>query len=387
MKQLFAGLIAIFSSFLFTSSASAYPHFIGHGYPSCLNCHFNPMGNGPLTDYGRAVGADLVSSGMFYPKDWSDEKVASLSGFLFRTPLQDHIRTQVNYRGLYLVQGPGTAVEKKQWINMQADAQLILKFLEDDKLTFVGNFGYAPPSQPIPGEDPDKKFRSREYYAGYRFSPQFGVYAGFMDKAYGIRVAEHIDYSRVIPQVTMNDQTHGVMAHFVNEDWEIAAHGFVGNLQQASNLRQKGFSTMVEHSLSEIHRVGFSMMKTSGEYLSLLSGALHARFSLKEGSALLFEVGQTRKTTQNGAGDRNSRYGLLQTYLRPLRGLYVLANVEYLKGDVSSDSTTVRWGPGVQFFPVQKLELRLDINDTRNFDPQRSTIDSWMILLQTHVWL
>jgi len=380
---LLIGFLALFSS----RWARAYPHFIGHGYPSCLNCHYNPLGNGPLTDYGRSVGADLVSSGMFYPQNWSDEKVASLSGFLFRTPVQDHIRTQLNYRGLYLIQNPGTSIEKKQWINMQADGQLILKFLEDDKLTFVGDFGYSPPEQPIPGEDPNKKFRSREYYVGYRFSPAIGVYAGFMDKAYGIRVAEHIDFSRVIPQVTQDDQTHGVMVHFVNEEWEAAVQGFVGNLQQASDLRQKGFSAIVEHSLNEIHRIGFSVMKTSGEYLSLLSGAVHGRFSLKDGSAVLVELGQTRKTTQNGTGDRNSRYGLLQTYLRPIRGLYFLANIEYLKGDVMNDSTTVRWGPGVQFFPVQKLELRLDVDDSRNFNPNASTVDNWMILLQTHVWL
>ena len=98
---------------VYSVQSEAYPHFIGHGYPSCINCHYNPLGNGPLTDYGRAVGATAVSSGMFYPKDMTEEKVASLSGFLFRTPIQDHLRTQINYRGLYLIHNPGSSVEKK----------------------------------------------------------------------------------------------------------------------------------------------------------------------------------------------------------------------------------------------------------------------------------
>lgn len=373
-------------NFSFLNSAHAYPHFIGHGYPSCINCHYNPLGNGPLTDYGRSVGATAVASGMFYPKKMAEESVASLSGFLFRTPIQDHIRTQLNYRGLFLTQNPGSTIEKKQWINMQADGQLILKFLEDDRLTFVGDFGYSPPANQTTTEK-SKNFRTREYYIGYRISPEIGVYSGFMDKAYGIRIAEHIAFSRTIPQMTQNDQTHGVMVHYLKDEWEGAAHVFLGNLTQESNIRQKGLSVMMERVVGEDHRLGFSVLKTFGDYLSLLSFSAHSRLNLKEGSALLVEMGQTKKTTQNGSGDRNSRYALLQTYLRPIRGLYFVANIEYLKGDLSSDSSSMRWGPGIQFFPIQKTEFRLDTYNTRNFNPNASTQDNWMILLQTHVWL
>ncbi len=81
------------------------------------------------------------------------------------------------------------------------------------------------------------------------------------------------------------------------------------------------------------------------------------------------------------------RYGLLQTYLRPFRGLYFLSNIEYFKRDVKESDYTVRWGPGIQYFPIQRLELRLDAYNTRNFAPTSSTKDSWMYLLQTHIWL
>ena len=368
--------------------AEAYPQFIAHGYPSCTNCHFNPMGNGPLTDYGRSVGADGISSGAFYPKSWNEEKIASLSGFLFRTPVQDHVRAQLNYRGMQMVTALGTAFQKSQWINMQAAGQLVLKFLQDDKLTVVGEFGYNPPStQAKSAGQQNKSFRSREHYVGYRILPEIGVYAGFMDKAYGIRVAEHIAFSRAMPEVTQNDQTHGVMVHGMKDGWEGAIHGFVGNLFQESEYRQKGGSLQVERQLFNDHRLGGSLMYSKNDYVKIASYALHSRLSFNDGSALLLEYGQTEKRSLGNKGDQVGRYGLLQTFSRPIRGLYFIGNIEYQKTDLSASSSTVRWGPGIQYFPIQKLELRTDLYQTRVFNPNTSTIDSWMLLLQTHLWL
>ncbi|HXH30382.1 MAG TPA: hypothetical protein VNJ01_06195 [Bacteriovoracaceae bacterium] len=370
---------------LCTIEAKAYTNFIGHSYTSCLNCHYNPTGGGPLTDYGRAVSATAISSKMLYPDSWSEERVAYASGFLFRKPKQKWLRTQINYRGFQVVRNPGSErTEEKQWINMQLDARLILKFGQNDKFVAVGNYGYAPLPE---GVEEQTEWRSREHYVGYRFTPKFGVYAGLMDKAYGIKVLEHIAFSRSAPQVAQNDQVHGVMGHFLGEKWEITGQGFAGNLGQEAELQMKGGSLMVERTSFDIHRLGFSAMKSKNEFLDLTSYAVHGRFNLKEGSAVLAEIGETTKTTFNKTDDRTMRYGLLQTYLRPFRGVYFLSNIEYFNKDVEQDDYTVRWGPGLQFFPVQRVELRFDAYNTRNFSTSSSTKDSWMYLLQAHLWL
>ncbi len=381
MKLILAILLVLFSTF-----ASAYTQFIGHSYTSCLNCHFNPSGGGPLNDYGRVVSATLISSGALYPDSWSEEKVAYTSGFLFRKPKQNWLRTQVNYRGFQLVQNPGsTQNEQKRWINMQADARAIVKFGENDKFVGVVQYGYAPLPQNLEGEQ--SEWRSREHYIGYRPTPKVGIYAGMMDKAFGIKIIEHIAFSRQAPEVTQNDQVHGVMGHYLGEQWEMFAHGFVGNMNQDEELRMKGGSLMVERTAFDIHRIGASVMSSKNNFQDLLSYSGHTRLNLKEGSAILAEIGQTNRKSQNGADDRTMRYGLLQTYLRPFRGLYFLSNIEYFKRDVKESDYTVRWGPGLQYFPIQRLELRLDAYNTRNFAPTSSTKDSWMYLLQTHIWL
>jgi hypothetical protein len=381
-------IILILITLLFNFNVLAYPNFIGHGYTSCLNCHFNPFGGGTLTDYGRAVAATTISSRALYPADRDEEKIAYTSGFLFRKPKQDWVRTQVNYRGFQLVRNPGSKEgEVKQWINMQADARLVLKFGENDKFIAAGNIGYAPePQSPQVGKK-QSEWRSREYYLGYRFTPRFGVYAGLMDKVYGLRVIEHVAYSRTTPQVAQNDQTHGIAAHYVGELWEGGAHFFQGNLDQEEELQMKGFSGTIERTIFGSHRIGASFISSKNEFLKNTSYSGHARFDLKEGSALLMELGQSNLKPQNGKADTTTRYGLLQTYLRPTRGLYLLTNVEYIRRNIDEDPYTVRWGPGVQLFPIQRVELRFDIYNTRNFSPESSTKDSWMYLVQTHIWL
>ncbi len=386
MSKYFLTLLILFIAV----PARSYVNYIGHGYTSCLNCHYNPTGGGPLNDYGRVVSATLISSGKFYPVDWSEEKIADSSGFLGRKPKQDWFRSQINYRGFQLVRDPGSrANEVKQWINMQFDARAIIKFGENDKFISVINYGYAPlPRGPqIPGVRNQTEWRSREHYIGYRFTPKFGVYAGLMDRVFGLKTIEHIAYSRALTQQAQNDQTHGIMAHYIADKWELFGQGFIGNLSQDEKLRMKGGSAMVERTIFDIHRIGVSLKESENSYLKLLAYSSHLKFNLKEGSALLAEVGQVQTTAKSGANDGKSRYGLLQTYLRPVRGLYVFSNIEYKEDLVLKDGYTVRFGPGVQYFPMQRFEFRFDIYNTRNFGPKASTFDTWMYLLQTHIWL
>ena len=235
---------------LYASQVFGYANFIGHGYTTCLTCHFNPWGGGPINDYGRVVSATAISSRAITSSLTTDERAAYLSGFLFRPPKQKWLRTQINYRGFQLVRNPGSTLsEQKQWINMQLDGRLILKFGENDKFISVLNYGYAPKSRSMPSDVEQPEWRTREHYVGYRFTPKLGIYAGLMDKVFGLKVIEHIAFSRSYPQISQNDQVHGVAAHYLEQNWELGAHGFVGNLAQEEDVRMKGLSITGEKTI------------------------------------------------------------------------------------------------------------------------------------------
>src|SRR5947208_294846 len=48
--------------FLFSHSAFPYAELARHGYANCVTCHYSPTGGGLLTEYGRALSREVLSS-------------------------------------------------------------------------------------------------------------------------------------------------------------------------------------------------------------------------------------------------------------------------------------------------------------------------------------
>ncbi len=381
-------LFIFFSLFLLNTTVLAYPNFIGHGYNSCLTCHYNPLGNGPINDYGRAVGATLISSRGFYNSAKPEELIAKESGFFFKENQNKNFRPSVMYRGLFLKRNFGENSEQNEFIHMQADANLVVKFGEKDQFYSSVTFGYAP----VPRAQANstsandiEKYRSREHYLAYRIFPSLGIYAGLMDKAFGIRVAEHTSYSRTTTQLTMNDQAHGVLIHYAGETLEYSLNPFVGNLAQSSDLRAVGASSMLEMTLFEKNRLGLSVLSQKNDYLKNQSYAVHLRSGFGDGTSILFEVGRSDKNAPIIGTKNKEYYSLFQNHIKFNRGIYIVNNIEYFKKS-SDKSYKVRFGPSIQFFPINRLEIKFDLYNTRNFSRTSSTKDRWDFLAQTHLW-
>lgn len=378
----------LFFLLIFIDNVQAYPNFIGHGYNSCQTCHYNPLGNGPINDYGRAVGATLISSRGFYNNSKPEELIAKESGFFFKEAKNKFFRPSVMYRGLFLKRNFGENNEQNEFIHMQADANVVLKFGQRDQFLSSFTFGYAPiprAQQNTSQANDIEKYRSREHYLGWKINSQFGIYAGLMDKAFGIRVAEHTAYSRTTTQLTMNDQAHGLLLHISGESYEFALNPFVGNLAQASNLRAVGASSIFEATIFEKNRLGFSLLSQKNDFLENQSYAVHLRSGFGDGASLLFEFGRSDKFAPIIGSKNKEYYSLFQNHIKFNRGVYLINNIEYYKKS-SDKSYKVRFGPSLQIFPISKVELKFDLYNTRNFSRTSSTKDRWDFLAQTHLW-
>lgn len=381
--------LAATACLLISRNAHAYPNFIGHGYNSCITCHYNPFGNGPINDYGRAFSATAVSSRGFYDDNKPEELISQESGFFFKQPENKHFRPQASYRGLLLKRNFGEISEQTDYIHMQADLNVVLKGGENDKFISSVTFGYAPVPRSLqntPAGDEIKEYRTREHYIGYRPNPSWGLYAGLMDKTFGIRIVEHTSYARTTPQLTMDDQSHGVTLHYNNPSFEGGVNFFVGNLTQEETLRMKGFAGTFEYTLFEKNRIGLSLMSESSEFLQETAFAAHIRAGLDHGNSLMFEVGKVTKEPKLVADTKTEYYANFQNHIRATRGVYLLNSVEYYKNAIDK-SYRVRFGPSIQYFPLSKVELRVDLNNTRNFSQENSIKDRWDLLAQIHLWL
>jgi hypothetical protein len=376
--------------FLDPKNAFGYANFIGHGYTSCITCHYNPFGNGPINDYGRGVSATAVSSRGFYSDSKPEDLISQESGFMFSEPVSKHFRPFASYRGLLLLRNFREETETTDYIHMQADLNMVAKFGENDKFISSFSFGYAPVPRALegtPAGDKIKTYRSREHYIGYRPTSQWGIYAGLMDKPFGVRVVEHTAYSRTTPQLTMDDQSHGVIIHYNTPKLEGGVDVFVGNLTQDASLRMKGASGTFEYTVMEKTRWGASLLSQSNTLLSLMAASTHLRAGFDNGSSIILEIGRVTKKPKLVTGDQQAEYYInFQNHLQAIRGLYVLNSIEYYTNEATKGSR-VRFGPSLQYFPMSKIELRVDLNNTRSFSNDASVKDRWDLMGQVHLWM
>ncbi len=391
MMKLISRNLVFFSLFIlsiYSANLFAYPNFIGHGYNSCITCHYNPFGNGPINDYGRAVSGTAIASRNFYSSHKPEEKIGEETGFLFRPMPNNVFRPFVGYRGMILKRNVGEVNETSEYINMQLDVNTVFKFGEADKYIASFTMGYTPIPRSLkntPAANDYDEYRTREHYVGYRPSPSLGIYAGLMDKTYGIRLVEHNSFSRTVPQLTMNDQSHGVVIHYIKDKFEGGLNYFVGNMAQDADLRQKGFAGTFEYTMFENFRPGFSYLSSENKYLKMSSMATHLRSSLGNTGSLMTEIGVTEKAPVTTGVAKKEVYGFLQAHLKSTRGLYILNSVEYYK-KTSESNYKIRFGPSLQYFPISRIEFRFDLYNTRVFSSSKSTPDTWDFLGQLHLW-
>ncbi|MBY0518758.1 MAG: signal peptidase II [Bacteriovoracaceae bacterium] len=386
IAQLVAKLSILF--LLLLPKAWAYPQYIGLQYTSCLTCHYNPQGNGPLNDYGRAVGATAVAGRLFVDKDVSEEQLGKDSAFPgIDVEKNTWFRPMLSYRGLGYDSNAFTSQADKEWINMQLDANVVLKAGDRDQYVASFTLGTRPTNTQAQNNLKESQSYSREHYLGWRPTAKMGIYAGKMDKAFGLRIPDHNLSSRRSTRAAQFNQIHGVMVHAVGESLEASAHYFVGDLSEKDkDLRDKGYSGIVEWGVTSRQRLGASYMssKITTETINVMS--IHDRIGFGKGHAVMGEFGQINRQPQSGS-KTSSRYGLLQTYLQWFRGFSVTGTLDYYRRDITKDEESMSVGPGIQYFPRQKTELRLDVLNNRSFSESTAAKDTWQVLAQVHLWL
>ena len=383
--RLLCSLLLLLSS----ASAFAYPSFIGYGYTSCVVCHYNAAGNGPLTDYGRALSANTISAKPFFEPNATDEELASQSSFtagLVELPFW--LRPSFFFRELYYDTGIEGNTPSSRFIVMQLEGSLVLKS-RDQNLFANATVGYAPVPQAVPANQRDSisTLVTHEHYVAYRFSKEFTLYAGYLDQAFGIRTADHNAYIRENLQLNYNDQTHALQFHLAGKKWESVLQAVAGDLYQDSSIRQAGGSGVFEYEFFPNTRIGASLLATSSTFRTREMAAVHGRFGFLEGSSILAETGFSKELSPS-APSLLKQYLFFQSSNRLSRGLFFLATVEYYSPDnYTLQPGYYRAGPSLQYFAFQRLELRADFQSTLVYSPTTVIPEIYTFFAQVHVWL
>lgn len=373
---------------LLATTSFAYTDFIGYGYSTCMTCHYNSHGNGPLNDYGRGVFAAEIASKGFMNPNITDEELSNRSGFLGSTPLPWWFRPGLKYRGLWFQTNPGTKEPTNKFIHMQADLSAVFHFDQDQKWVLVSSFGYYPVPESLKNS-PNKPsdFISREHYLRYLKSDNLILFFGLMDKAFGIRTIDHTAFSRSKTGLAQNDQSYGIMSVYKKDPWEYTFHFFLGNLSQSAELRQKGLSLIAEKDLNQFHRVGSSFLMSENNFVNWLRLAGHSKLGFGKGNSFLAEVGLIQNKPKTGE-IKNGGYALAQSMALIKRGYFFLSQAEYYNQTLSTKSPdNLKWTFGLVMFPYLKTEYRLTVINGRDLSDESASGDSWIAQMQLHLSL
>lgn len=371
--------------------SQAYPDFISYGYATCITCHYNGHGNGPLNDYGRALFTTEIASRAIFSKATSEEELATKAGFLGSTELPWWIRPGVKYRGLYFVNSPGSASAVKKYVTMQADLNLAVQLDQKSKYLFVISGGYSPTPAAHQGnkEPDDKNLISREHYFRWQVAKPLFVYLGLMDKVYGIRTSDHTAFSRQVTGLQQNDQSHGLIAQYYGSGWELTGNVFAGNLiQEKASLRQKGGSLMLEYDVAEKNRIGASFLQSQNSFVQKTQYSFHSKLGLDKGNSLLTEVGFVKKNPIANPSKDLGGYLMLQGVYLMGRGYNIISQIEYYNETLSPESADMtRWTFGLLAFPMPRMELRTTFVTGRSIQDTTVNKDQWMLQTQLHLSL
>jgi len=375
----------------FSYSTKAYHHFIAMGYSSCMTCHFNPNGNGPLNDYGRALFATELSSRWIIPKSVSDDKLAKHSGFLAAAKLPFWIRPHAKYRNIQITQNPGSQASSQRNIPMQREFGSALIFDRDYKniVVFsvtihdtVGRYLTSNQSFNKPGS------YLKELYGRFELREDQWLLAGFQDKPFGIRDVNHMFLSRRFTRNTQYDQSLGLMYFRSNEKYEFSAMGFTGNPYEDSKNQSGGISALYESNFTDQTRVGASFLTQKNDVTEIFALSAHTRMNLNYGAAFSFETGVVQNVTLEKNLSTQSIYWLLQNMLRMARGFNFLFEHELGRVDISQPGPWIqKTGVGLLAFPLPRTEIRFHVINEKNIDFQSGVFDAWQLQSQIHIAL
>lgn len=376
---------------LISINVSGYAGFVSYGYKSCVFCHYNSQGGGALNDYGRAVFASEFASTLFLDKETTAEKLSESSGFLGSYELPWFIRPGAKYRGLWMLNEPGSKASNSKYITMQADVSLAVHFDQDSKFLFIGSLGYLPTPLAVRNSSgalqKPSQWISREHYFRWQALKELIVSVGLMDKTYGVRTVDHTAYNRSKLGFGQNDQTYGVQAHYSGSDWELTLHPFIGHLKQESQLRHQGVSLMYEKDLEDKIRVGGSVLQSQNKFIQWVRAGAHSKLGYGEGNSLLSEVGILQNKPKS-ATSQNGGYLFLENLGFISQGYYLLSQLEYFNQTLSSKTPDqFRWSFGLLSFPAPKSEFRASIINSRTQGDSGFTEDQWQLQTQIHLSL
>ena len=354
-----ATLAAVLIVLLAPAPAAAYPQWqFTSGATRCNQCHYAPGGGGLITGYGRdASGEELAT--------WEGDG-AFLHGKVSlpsRLAIGGDLRAAVMAKD---VQEPDGAT--RAFFPMQADLSVRLGLSENVSVHATGGLrGKTTSSQDIV---PDTNFQpirssrliSREHYLMWRQGTN-GAYvrAGRFYAPFGLRLAEHVVYTRRDLGFNLLEESYNLSGGFINEQWEGHLTLFTPDFVREIGSEEGGVAGYFERRIFDDRgAIGLQAKYGIGRGVDRVIGGVVGKYFIERLRTLLLAEANLVHFRFDLLRGRSQFVGTAGLAVLPVRGLVVTLLGERNQVDLKVRGAVWNAATGlVSWFPYPHVELAL----------------------------
>lgn len=353
--------------FLITFSAQAYVENVTHGYTNCMACHHAPSGGGLLTNYGRSLSRELMSTW-----GWKGSE-QPLFGAIKNTETLNvggHIRTLQTYT-------KNDQTKRGKLFLMQQNVELGVKVGE---VWMIATAGTQEGPEGTPGKE---RFLSERHFALWEVAQDARLRAGKFRQHYGINDPNHNRFTKAPLGFGSNSETYLLEFSKFYEDKEIFVSTSLGRLDlPRDKTKEKNTSATYSHYVGKKSKLGVSALLGESDVRRRQLSGVHGLVTWADHVFTKFEVNHQRS---HESSDPQKAIDLLNGFVslghQAAKGVTYYVFHEQLQTDLSQSSTK-QYAPGlgVQWLPLPHIELQAELKKQYNErDPGNPTDSGWLL--------
>jgi hypothetical protein len=327
----------------------AFPDTIRHGYTSCTTCHVSPSGGGLMTDYGRSLSKELISSSGY--KNEEQPLHGALS--FFRKPkILERLVVGGDARYLHRkVDSKTSEAEEKFWMQAQVRAGILF-----EKLRLIGTIGNIENPRVTDKVD----WVIPEAYLMYSPEPKTTIRAGRFSPIYGLRLPDHNLWVKT--EAGLQPWLRQDTAEFIYEDEKsfIALAGFQSSSGMPLPYQTTGYTFNFYQVVGETYRLGVSGTNSEGQGQRRRTATAHGTLGFTREWYAHVEV--LRSWTSGVTKD----VGFLRSGLEVSKGIipYIQAQGRVDREQIGNGQ--MRYGAGILWYPRPHFEVQLQFEQQQS---------------------
>jgi hypothetical protein len=342
MKHLALIILLLFGA----NTAFSYVENVSKGYTSCLACHFSPTGGNLLTDYGRALSKEAMST-------WGgwEQSEQPLFGLIKEGQSPEWLKLGGDNRVIQTYLNNDSLKSGRLFV-MQNNIELGIKLIKD--LLFVGTLGRkeGPEGFPERGE-----FLSERHYLLYSPTQQSRLRMGKFRQRFGLNDPNHTRFVKQSLGFGSLSETYGVEFTNYFGSSELAVSSSLGRIDKKSSERRLDEKNLGLHYVKYLN--GNSWLGLSGLFGTSPDEEKRELFSVYGLSSLgkhllgLFEISYENKEIQQKHRQTLAMQAkLASTALKGFMPYFIFEGLSRERqGNKTSlfESRTLTFSPGVGF--------------------------------------